>query len=67
MAKVEWSRLTGDECEGVLGVLLLRRHPHARRIRPSQGDRGVDVYAPGDEGWTVFQIKSFTGALTPWS
>ena len=65
MAKVEWSRLGGDECEGVLGVLLLRRHPRARRVRPSQGDRGVDVYVPGPDGRSVFQIKSFTGRLTP--
>lgn len=63
MALVEWSRLGGDQCENVLGVLLLRRHPRARRIRPSSGDRGVDVYVPTAEGWRVFQIKSYTGAL----
>jgi hypothetical protein len=64
VSRVEWSRLDGELCEGVLGVLLLRRHPTAQRVRPSRGDRGVDVYVPTGDGWVVYQIKSFTGALT---
>jgi hypothetical protein len=64
VAKIEWSRLGPDQCEGVLGVLLLRRHQRARRVRPSQGDGGVDVYVPGINGWTIYQVKSFTGPLT---
>ena len=63
MAKVEWSRLGGDQCEALLGILLLRRHPLAQRVRPGRGDRGVDIYVPRADGWTVYQVKSFTGAL----
>jgi hypothetical protein len=64
MARIEWSRLGSEECEGVLGILLLRRNRAAHRVRPAKGDRGVDVYVPGPDGWTVYQIKSFTQALT---
>ena len=34
------------------------------RIKPSRGDHGVDIYVPGDAGWIVYQVKSFTGELT---
>lgn len=67
MPRVEWSRRTPDEVETVIGVMLCRANPTAIRVRPSRGDRGVDIYVPdGDgDGWTVYQVKSFTGALTP--
>lgn len=64
MPRVEWSRRTADEVETVLGVMLCRANPAATRVRPSQGDRGVDVYIPAAGKWTVYQVKSFTGALT---
>jgi hypothetical protein len=34
------------------------------RVKPSRGDHGVDIYVPGDAGWIVYQVKSFTGKLT---
>lgn len=64
MPLVEWSRLTGDQTEQLLGVLLLRRYPNAQRVRPAQGDHGIDVYVPGPDGWTVYQIKGFVVPLS---
>jgi hypothetical protein len=64
MARVEWSRRTAEEVETVIGVMLCRANPAAIRVRPSQGDKGVDVYVPKDGKWTVYQVKSFTGSLT---
>ncbi len=64
MSRVEWSRLGGDACEELLGVLLLRKYGTARRMRPSRGDGGIDIYIPKSDGWIVYQIKSFTGPLT---
>lgn len=64
MTRVEWSRHGPSEIEHLLGVLLLRRFPNARRPRPGRGDGGVDVYVPDPDGWVVFQVKSFTGPLS---
>ena len=64
MSRVEWSRRTADEIETLIGIMLCRLNPAATRIRPSQGDRGVDVYVPDGDEWTVYQVKSFTGPLT---
>jgi hypothetical protein len=64
MARVEWTRRTPDEIEAVLGIMLLREFPNGQRIRPARGDNGIDVYVPNDDGWVVYQIKSFTEALT---
>lgn len=63
MSRVEWSRRTSDEVESLLGIALCLRYSNATRIRPSRGDKGVDVFVPTDEGWVVYQIKSFTGSL----
>lgn len=65
VAKVEWSRTPGEDVEAALGVMLCRENPKAVRRRPSQGDKGVDIYIPGDDGWTIYQVKRFTGSLTP--
>ena len=64
VARVEWSRLDPGDVEAVVGVMLMREHLLATRIKPSRGDRGVDIYVPGDAGWIVYQVKSFTGQLT---
>src|SRR3954470_2275327 len=64
LARIEWTRLSGDDAEAAVGIMLCRENPAATRIRPSKGDRGVDVYVPGEDGWTVYQVKSFTGRLT---
>jgi hypothetical protein len=64
VSRVEWSRRAADEVESVISIMLCRENPNSIRIRPSQGDRGVDIYTPEDDGWTVYQVKSFTGSLT---
>ena len=63
MARVEWSRLSGDETEAVLGVLLCREHPTATRVKPSKGDGGIDVWVPEHESAIVYQIKGYTGKI----
>lgn len=63
MARVEWSRLSGDEVEAVVAILLCREYPTATRIKPSRGDGGIDVWVPGVRGATVFQVKRYTGNI----
>lgn len=46
MARIEWSALSGDEVETVVSMLIYNKHPRATRIRPSQGDFGIDVMVP---------------------
>src|SRR4051812_7822071 len=44
--------------------MLCRRFPHANRIRPDQGDGGIDVMVPvGDGLYDIYQIKGFTASL----
>ncbi|MFD9466913.1 restriction endonuclease [Streptomyces sp. NPDC060027] len=50
MSRVEWTRLSGDEVEEVVAVLLSRRHPDCVRIRPSRGDGGIDLLLPQSDG-----------------
>ncbi len=65
MARVEWSRQSGDDIEAVLGILLCREHPTATRVKPSVGDGGIDVWVPeGGDAATVYQIKKYTGNIT---
>ena len=65
MARVEWSRQSGDDVEAVLGILLCREHPSATRVKPSVGDGGIDVWVPeGGDAATVYQIKKYTGNIT---
>ncbi|MEV7081537.1 hypothetical protein AB0N88_23855 [Streptomyces sp. NPDC093516] len=65
MGRVEWTRLSGDDVEEVLAILISREHPRAERIRPSRGDGGIDILLPLDDGtFRVFQAKKFTENLT---
>lgn len=63
MARVPWAALSGDEVEAVVANLLYNEHRRAWRIRPSQGDYGIDVIVPRDIGgsvvWDVYQVKKF--------
>ena len=63
MARVEWTRLSGNEIEAVLGVLLCREHPTATRVKASRGDGGIDVWVPEGDVAAVFQIKGYTGKI----
>ena len=66
MARVEWAALGGDEVEAVVSNLLYNAHPRAVRIRPAQGDFGIDVLVPhgASETRDVYQIKKFATNLT---
>lgn len=67
VARVEWAALSGDEVEAVLSNLLYNDNPRAVRVRPSQGDYGIDVLVPHDLSTNVrdvFQIKKFATNLT---
>ncbi|MFD0300351.1 restriction endonuclease [Streptomyces sp. NPDC127123] len=65
MARVEWTRLSGDEVEEIVAILLSRENRRATRVRPSQGDGGIDVIVPDGDGdsYSVYQIKKFTQNL----
>lgn len=62
--RVAWATLQPTETEQILSVLLCRRNPSARRVRPSKGDGGIDVITETPAGWVVDQIKYFTASLT---
>lgn len=68
MARVEWTRLNGDDVEAVVGMFICSDSPSAVRVRPSQGDGGVDVFVPGEGGFAVerevYQVKKYTENLT---
>lgn len=66
MTPVAWTVLSGDLAEDVLSNLLYNEHTNAVRIRPSQGDMGIDVLVPVDatgEPFDVYQLKKFAQNL----
>ncbi|WP_123926639.1 hypothetical protein [Gordonia oryzae] len=67
MARIEWSRLSGEDVEAVVGMLLCSLFPNAWRVRPGRGDGGVDIFVPLDahrRRRKVFQVKRFAANLT---
>ena len=68
MARVEWTRQSGDDVEAVVAMLLCNQYPNAVRVRPSQGDGGIDVFVPGPAGFgaerAVYQVKKYSENLT---
>lgn len=55
MPRVEWTRRTPEEIEEVLGIPLCSKYPlSATGVRPSRGDKGVDVHLRSPGGWIVF-------------
>lgn len=64
MGRLEWSRFGGDDIESVVSMFVCREEPHAFRIRPSQGDGGIDVCVPLDsDHYEIYQVKKFTQNL----
>jgi hypothetical protein len=49
----------------MVSVLISRLHPEAQRIDGSGGDEGRDVQLPLPTGLEIFELKSFTGRMTP--
>ncbi|MFK0190574.1 hypothetical protein [Kitasatospora sp. NPDC090308] len=64
MARVEWTRLSGDDVEEAVAIMVSRKHPDSIRIRPSKGDGGIDILVPlPDETFHVLQVKKFAQNL----
>lgn len=64
--RVDWGARDGNEIEAVLANLLYNRHGRAIRVRPGQGDFGIDVIVPATENaepWDVYQIKKYSANL----
>lgn len=65
MSRVPWTRYEGDDVEAFAAMCICRERPDSRRIRPSSGDGGLDVYVPlGDNRVEVYQVKKFAENLT---
>ncbi|MEU6559225.1 hypothetical protein [Nocardia nova] len=68
MSRVEWSLLSGEDVEKVVAMLLCSEYPAAQRVRPGQGDGGIDVFVPGEWGLmrsrSVYQVKKFATNIT---
>ncbi|WP_396912464.1 hypothetical protein [Mycolicibacterium sp.] len=68
MARVEWTRAAPDDIEAAIGMLLCSESRNAVRVRPSQGDGGIDIFIPGEAGWgkerAVWQVKKYAENLT---
>lgn len=61
---VNWEREPGERVEDFAAAYLLMRAGRGNQIRPSQGDRGIDVQIPGADGWEIFQVKRFATNLS---
>lgn len=66
MTTISWTVVDPDTIERMIAVGLCRRYQHARRIKPSQGDGGLDVLVPaGQSSFDVenYQVKKFADVL----
>ncbi|UPW04043.1 hypothetical protein M1C57_20865 [Rhodococcus pyridinivorans] len=64
MSRVPWTRYDGGDVEAFAAMCICRERPTARRIRPSRGDGGIDIYVPlGDNRVEVYQVKKFAENL----
>lgn len=65
MDPVSWDRIAGETLEAIVGVLLAREFVDVDRVRPQQGDGGLDVIVKvGPELYDVYQVKRFSQTLT---
>jgi hypothetical protein len=64
---VDWEKLSQDPhtYERMVSVLLSNLHPAARRTDGAGGDGGKDVWFPTPTGPDIFELKSFSGRMTP--
>lgn len=66
MTAIPWTVVDPETIERMIAVGLCRRHQHARRIRPSQGDGGLDVLVPNRKSQfrvDDYQVKKFADGL----
>lgn len=65
MGTIAWSTLPGETVEKLIDVYICKKFTGAVAVRPSQGDKGIDVRLDYSDGsMTVFQIKKFTQTLS---
>jgi hypothetical protein len=64
MARIEWTRHSGEDVETVVAILLCREFTNAVRIKPSRGDGGIDILVQRPNDSTVYQVKKFAENLT---
>jgi hypothetical protein len=60
--RVDWGSRDGNEVEAVIANLLYNEDGRAVRVRPGQGDFGIDVILPATENsepWDVYQVKKY--------
>ena len=60
---INWERESGDRIEEFVAAHILLKAGCGNQIRPSQGDHGIDVQIPTDQGWEIYQIKRFASNL----
>jgi hypothetical protein len=64
MPRVDFSRLSPEQYEDMVSVLLSRiRQTH--RVDGSGGDGGLDCYFSDENGTDAYELKSFTGRMNP--
>jgi HJR/Mrr/RecB family endonuclease len=64
--RVDWGSRDGNEVEAVIANLLYNEDGRAVRVRPGQGDFGIDVILPAAEEaelWDVCQVKKYAANL----
>ena len=64
--RVDWGSRDGNEVEAVIANLLYNEDGRAVRVRPGQGDFGIDVILPATENsqpWDVYQVKKYSANL----
>jgi hypothetical protein len=64
--RVDWGSREGNEVEAVIANLLYNEDGRAVRVRPGQGDFGIDVIVPATENsepWDVYQVKKYAANL----
>ncbi len=66
--QIRWEEIERQRYEDMVSVLLGRLHPEAQRIDGKGGDGGRDVqivHGQHDQITDAFELKSFTGRMTP--
>ena len=66
--QIRWEELEPKRFEDMVSVLLSRLNPDAQRIDGTGGDGGWDVqivHGQDDKITAAFELKSFTGRMTP--
>ena len=62
---IAWETHSGEDVERAIATYICLEHPTAIRVRPSQGDGGIDVIRTiNNTGIIVYQIKKFAASLT---